>query len=94
MGGHKLFLADDHLLWLVGVPNGLMCRRCHIVLTALGLDHRLVLLEEVLRYPIDLDLIVHIYRLFILISLLLMSGVDIVQVLIRGCGRHEFMFSG
>ncbi len=76
------------------MPDGLMGRRCHVVLTALGLDHGLVLLEEVLRYPIDLDLIIHIDRLFIINSLLLMSRVAIVQAFVRGCSRHEFMFSG
>lgn len=92
MLGHKLLLTDDYLLWLVRLPNGLMCWRCHVVLTTLGLDHGLVLLEEVLRHPIDLDIIVHIYRLFILTYLLLMSRVAIIQGLLRGCcGRHEFM---
>ena len=95
MLGHKLLLTDDHLLRLVGLPDGLMCRRCHVVLTALGLDHRLVLLEEVLRHPINLDIIVHIYRLFILTSILLMSGVAIVQGLLSSWyGRHKFMFRG
>ena len=95
MLGHKLLFTDDHLLRLVGLPDGLMCRRRHVVLTALGLDHGLVLLEEVLRHSIDLDIIIHIYRLFILTSLLLLSGVAIVQVLLRGCcGRHEFMLRG
>jgi hypothetical protein len=90
--GHKLLLTDYHLLLLVGVPDGLMCWRGHIVLAALGLDHGLVLLEEVLRHPIDLDIIVHIYRLFILTSILLMSGVAIVQGLLRSWyGRHKFM---
>lgn len=79
----------------MGLTDGLMCRRCHVVLTALRLDHGLVLLEEVLRHPIDLDLIVHIYRLFILTSMLLISRVAIVQALLRGCcGRHEFMLRG
>ena len=95
MLGHKLLLTDYHLLLLVGVPDGLMCWRGHIVLAALGLDHGLVLLEEVLRHPIDLDIIVHIYRLFILSYFLLMIGIAIVQALLRGCcGGHEFMLSG
>jgi hypothetical protein len=55
-----------------------MCWGGHVVLTALGLYHGLVLLEEVLRHPIDLDIII-LFRLFILTFLLLLtSGVAIV----------------
>jgi hypothetical protein len=56
-----------------------MCWGGHVVLTALGLYHGLVLLEEVLGHPIDLDIIVILFRLLILTFLLLLtSGVAIV----------------
>ena len=94
MRRHKLLLTDYNLLWLVRLPDGLMCRGGHVVLTALGLYHWLILLEEVLRHSIDLDIIVLIYRLFILtfLLMLLINGVAIVQALVRGCcSRHEFV---
>jgi len=63
----------------VRLADGLMCWGGHVVLTALGLYHGLVLLEEVLGHPIDLDIIVILFRLLILTFLLLLtSGVAIV----------------